>query len=171
MIESKKLGEFFENLEKLPRSDKVALARNRALFENADFNVILALMKCIPDDTYVSKKDYQNLLFVASVRCELGHLNEVYPSNAVASAISKMQGGDVKFSDLLMQDTATGRVYPMMRRYLSMYKAPIDTLVLYYNLSTWDEPSDNEGKDGKYYPVRYRWAIAWSIANKRTATA
>lgn len=166
MIEGKKLGEFFENLEKLPRSDKVALARNRALFENADFDVILALMKCIPNDTYVSKEDYRNLLFVASVRCELGHLDNAYPSNAVASALSKMQGGEVKISDLLTQDTATGRVYPLMRRYLSMYKKPVDTCTLYYNLSSWDEPSDNEGKDAKYYPVRYRWAMAWSIANK-----
>lgn len=165
MIERKKLGEFFGNLEKLPRSDKVALARNRALFENADFNVVLALMKCISDPN-VSKEDYQNLLFVASVRCELGHLDKAYPSNAVASAISKMQGGEVKISDLLTQDTATGRVYPLMRRYLSMYKKPVDTCALYYNLSTWDELSDNEGKDTKYYPVRYKWAMAWTMANK-----
>lgn len=163
---NEKLEEFFGNLEKLPRSDKVALARNRALFENADFDVILALMKCIPNDTYVSKEDYQNLLFVASVRCELGHLDEEYPSNAVAAAIGKMQGGDTKFSDLLMQDTATGRVYPLMRRYLSMYKKPVNTCTLYYNLSSWDEPTDIEGKNGKYYPVRYRWALAWSKANK-----
>lgn len=158
MLEQKKLNEFFKNVMHLSKGEKAILARNYSLFEDANYNVILTLLKCVPDDVYVSKIDYQNLLFVASIRCELGYVKEKYPSNIVASVIKKMQDGDTKFSDLLMQDTATGRVYPLMRRYLSMYKNPIDVHALYYNLSAWDEP---------LHKTRYKWASAWAKASKK----
>lgn len=158
MLEQKKLDEFFKNVMHLSNGEKAVLARNHSLVENASYNVILTLMKCIPDDVHVSKADYQNLLFVAAVRCELGYVKEKYPSDVIATVIKRMQDGDAKISDLLMQDTATGRVYPLMRRYLSMYKNPIDVHALYYNLSAWDEPS---------HETRYKWASTWAKTSKK----
>ncbi len=154
------LNKFFENVGHLSKGEKVALARNHSLFENANYNVIITLMKCIPDEegACVSNKDYQNLLFVASVFCELGYKEKTCPSDAIATAIKKMQNGDTKMSDILAQDTSTGRVYPLMRKYLSMYKNPINVYTLYKDLSVWDVYP---------YKIRYIWASAWARISKK----
>ena len=163
MIEKEKLSLFFANVDHLPKGKKAILARNHALFKEAKYDVVLTIMECVPDDTYVSEKDYQMLLFVASVRCELGHSNGTYPKYAVAEAVSKMENSDNKFSDLLQQDTASNRVYPLMRRYLSMYKEPVNTFALYYDLGHWDEDTSAQvNRYKKCMPVRYEWAAAFT---------
>lgn len=163
MIKDEKIFAFLINVDHLSKGEKAVLARNHKLFKDAKYDVVLTIMKCIPDDVYVSESDYQLLLFIASVRCELGDNKTVSPRNAVVEVICKMQSGDNKFSDLLQQDTTSGRVYPLMRRYLSMYKGPINTFSLYKDLSFWDkDASSYENQTMGFMPVRYEWANAFA---------
>lgn len=162
-MDGEKLSAFFANVDRLSKGEKAILSRNHALWKDAKYDVVMAIMKCIPDDEYVDELEYQRLLFVATVRCELGDSKTVYPKNAVAEAVSKMQSGTLKFSDLLQQDAASGRVYPLMRRYLSMYNGPVNTGVLYHDLVSWDTESRNAGTTR---PVKYNWANAFAKRNK-----
>lgn len=75
-----------------------------------------------------------------------------------------MQSGTTKFSDLLQQDAASGRVYPLMRRYLSMYNGPVNTGALYYDLLSWD--TDVSRNADTKMPVKYKWANAFAKRNK-----
>ena len=54
MIEKEKLSLFFANVDHLPKGKKAILARNHALFKEAKYDVVLTIMECVPDDTYVS---------------------------------------------------------------------------------------------------------------------
>lgn len=91
MIKDEKIFAFLINVDHLSKGEKAVLARNHKLFKDAKYDVVLTIMKCIPGDVYVSESDYQLLLFIASVRCELGDSKTVSPRNAVAEVICKMQ--------------------------------------------------------------------------------
>lgn len=164
-MDGEKLSAFFANVEHLSKGEKAILSRNHASWKDSKYDVVMAIMKCVPDDEYVSEREYQRLLFIASVRCELGHSKTVYPENAVAEAVNKMQSGTTKFSDLLQQDAASGRVYPLMRRYLSMYNGPVNTGALYYDLLSWD--TDVSRNADTKMPVKYKWANAFAKRNKK----
>ena len=164
-MDGEKLSAFFANVEHLSKGEKAILSRNHASWKDSKYDVVMAIMKCVPDDEYVSEREYQRLLFVASVRCELGHSKTVYPENAVAEAVNKMQSGTTKFSDLLQQDAASGRVYPLMRRYLSMCHGPVNTGALYYDLLSWD--TDVSRNADTKMPAKYKWANAFAKRNKK----
>lgn len=78
-MDGEKLSAFFANVEHLSKGEKAILSRNHASWKDSKYDVVMAIMKCVPDDEYVSEREYQRLLFVASVRCELGHSKTVYP--------------------------------------------------------------------------------------------
>ncbi len=162
---SNDLFSFLKNVDKLSKGEMVALKRNYAMLDKAGYNAVLIFLKCVPDG--VSKSEYETLFFIASVRCELGHADNVKPKDAVAKILSGQHTGDTRFSDLLRQSVEFGRVYPMIRRYLSMYGGPIDTVELYYNLLSWDKERSSDLENRKFnLSVKEQWAAAYAKAKR-----
>ena len=164
------LMSFFTKLDKaLTKGEKTVLKRNHALFKDAEYETVLAFFKCIPKESYINVSEYQNLFFAATVCCELGFSNQaINPKDAVAKVLASMRTGDTRFSELLQQSTKTGSIYPLMRRYLSMYKEPVDVVALYYDLASWDQESVRGDLESHKFnlPVKYRWAKAYAIQSK-----
>ncbi len=161
------LLEFFKNVDALPKGNKTLLRKNHnAYSEIKDFNVIMTIVSCFPKGEVISDAEKQNLLFVASVRCELGHDASVQPRNAVASVLSTNQSGESRFSDLLAQSTKSGKVYPLMRSYLSRYKKGVNTASLFYDLQSWDDTKYTQAGDSHTTPTKYEWAYAYTKTQK-----
>ena len=161
------VAQFLCNIDMLPKGKRTLLARNHALYKNAKFDVIITFSQCIPDNVQLfNEREKQNLLFVASVRCELGDDENLKARDAIAEKLSENKSGATHFSDLLQQTTSTDRVYPLMRRYLSMQKNPIDTFALFWDLQFWDDIEKLPG--GRTTPVKYEWAEAFAKNTKVT---
>lgn len=162
-MKKESLKKFFANVESLSKNEKCALVRNHKSFQNTDFNTKMILIKCIPteEEGNISDAEWQNLLFVASVRCELGY-EKVSPQDAVTEVLTKTKSGRIHYSDLLKQDTASGRVYPLMRRYLSRFKKPVDVYSLFYDLQWWDVDDTESLPEWMNQPVKYKWVYAFA---------
>lgn len=162
------LSTFLINIDHLSNGEKASLVKNHAPYKDgASFDVIMTIMKCIPDGVpVVNDKEWQNLLFTACVRCELGHNTSVQPRNAVASVLATNKSGQNQFSDLLSQSVESLGVYPLMRRYLSRCKRPINTVSLFYDLQSWDDLVNPQKGDSHTMPTRHEWAAAFTRAKK-----
>ena len=163
MLNNEELHAFFEKVDHLSSGERAMLKRNNALLKTSDYGVMLTFLKCFPDG--ISEEEYKSeaLFFAASMRCKLGHSDSIEPCEAVANVLSRMGTGDTRFSDLVHQSAESGRVYPIMRRYLSMYKGPIDTKALYRDLLLWDIERTVDLQNHTFeLSVKDRWCTAYA---------